>query len=136
MFCWTCGSNPRPSAYQVQAHPIELRHPAKNKMTRAPREDSDQPWHPPSLISLHCAFNGYLAKGPKILHADSKDCAQTGRIPRLIGIFAGCTSHFLGFVVLINSCQEANRSLCRPHRSISRFCHALFLSRVISFMPV
>ena len=26
----------------------------------APSEDSDQPWHPPSLISLRCALNGYL----------------------------------------------------------------------------
>ena len=25
-----------------------------NKMECAPSEDSDQPWHPPSLISLRC----------------------------------------------------------------------------------
>ena len=31
-----------------------------NKMTCVPSEDSDQPGHPPSLISLHCALNGYL----------------------------------------------------------------------------
>ena len=29
-----------------------------NKLTCAPSEDSDQPWHPPSLISLRCALNG------------------------------------------------------------------------------
>ena len=27
-----------------------------NKMTKAPSEDSDQPGHPPSLISLHCVL--------------------------------------------------------------------------------
>ena len=29
----------------------------------------------------------------------SKDFDQTGRMPRLIWVFAGCTSHFVGFVV-------------------------------------
>ena len=29
-----------------------------NKMACVPSEDSDQPRHPPSLISLHCALNG------------------------------------------------------------------------------
>ena len=28
------------------------------KMACAPSEDSDQPRHPPSLISLRCALNG------------------------------------------------------------------------------
>ena len=29
-----------------------------NKMACVPSEDSDQPGHPPSLISLHCALSG------------------------------------------------------------------------------
>ena len=33
------------------------------------------------------------------LHADSEDTDQTGRMPRLIGVFAGCTGRFVGFVV-------------------------------------
>ena len=32
----------------------EPSHDKTNKMTCAPSEDSDQPGHPPSLISLHC----------------------------------------------------------------------------------
>ena len=35
-----------------------------------------------------------------LLHADSEDSDQTGWIPRLIRVFAGCTGHFVGFVML------------------------------------
>ena len=31
------------------------------------------------------------------LHADSKDSDQSGRMPRLIRVFAGRTGHFVGF---------------------------------------
>ena len=34
-----------------------------------------------------------------VLCADNKDSVQTGRIPRLIWVFAGHTAHFVGFVV-------------------------------------
>ena len=33
----------------------------------------------------------WVAKGPSFLHADSEDSAQTGRMPRLIWVFAGRT---------------------------------------------
>ena len=33
------------------------------------------------------------------LHADSEDSDQTGQMPRLIWVFAGCTGHFIGFVM-------------------------------------
>ena len=39
------------------------------------------------------------AKTPRFLHADSEDSDQTGRMPRLISVFAGPTCHFIGFVV-------------------------------------
>ena len=38
-----------------------------------------------------------VVKDPSILHADSEDSDQTGRMPRLIWVFAGCTSRFVGF---------------------------------------
>ena len=31
----------------------------------------------------------WVAKGPSFLHADSEDSEQTGRMPRLIWVFAG-----------------------------------------------
>ena len=36
----------------------EPAHDKTSKMTCAPREDSDQPGHPPSHQSLRCAFSG------------------------------------------------------------------------------
>ena len=56
----------------------------------APSEDSDQPGHRPvwSESSL-CAQ--WVAKDPSFLHADSEDSDQTGRMPRLIWVFAGLT---------------------------------------------
>ena len=40
----------------------------------------------------------WVAKGPSFLHADSEDSDQTGRMPRLIWVFAGRTCHFVSFV--------------------------------------
>ena len=42
----------------------------------------------------------WVAKDPRFLHADSEDSSQTGWMPRLIWVLAGCTSHFVGFVML------------------------------------
>ena len=41
----------------------------------------------------------WVAKNPSFLHADSEDSDQTGRMPRLIWVFAGRTCHFVGFVI-------------------------------------
>ena len=47
--------------------------------------------------SLLCAQ--WVAKGPRFLHVDGEDSDQTGWMPRLIWDFAGCTCHFVGFVM-------------------------------------
>ena len=41
----------------------------------------------------------WVAKDPRFLHADSEDSDQTGRMPRLIWVFAGRTCHFVGFAM-------------------------------------
>ena len=41
----------------------------------------------------------WVAKDPSFLHADSEDSDQTGRMSRLIWVFAGRTCHFVGFVM-------------------------------------
>ena len=69
---------------------FEPRHDKTSKMTCAPSEDSDQPAHPPSLIRIFAV---------RFLYTDSEDADQTGRIS-LIWVFAGRTSHFVGFVML------------------------------------
>ena len=55
----------------------------------ARNEDSDQS----SLCTQWVAYE------PSFLHEDSEDSDQTGRMPRLILVFAGRTCHFVGFVL-------------------------------------
>ena len=47
-----------------------------------------------SLLCTQC-----VAKDTSSLHADSEDSDQTGRMPRLIWVFAGRTCHFVCFVM-------------------------------------
>ena len=80
-----------PVGSTLAASPIyEPQHYKTNKMTCAPSEDSDQPGHPPSQ---------WVAEDPMFLHADSEDSYQTGRMSRLIWVFAGRRDHFVGLVV-------------------------------------
>ena len=51
-------------------------------------------WPEPSLCALR------IAKDLRLLHADSEDSDQTGRMPRLVWVFAGRIVHFVGFVML------------------------------------
>ena len=39
----------------------------------------------------------WVAKDPMLLHVYSEDSGQTGRMPRLIWVFAGRIDHFVGF---------------------------------------
>ena len=41
----------------------------------------------------------WVAKDPSFLQVDSEDYDMTGRMPRLIWVFAGRTCHFVGFVM-------------------------------------
>ena len=42
----------------------------------------------------------WVAKDPGFPHVDSEDSDQTERMSRLIWVFAGRKSHFVGFVML------------------------------------
>ena len=64
-------------------------HPAKTQISLGIRPV----WSESSL----CAQ--WVAKGSSFLHADSEDFDQTGRMPRMIWVFAGRTGHFVGFVM-------------------------------------
>ena len=65
-------------------------HDKTNKMTVRPaKTQSDK--------SSLCAQ--WVAKDPCFLHADSEDSDQTGRMPRLICVFAGRTCHFVCYVM-------------------------------------
>ena len=60
--------------------------------------NSYQPRHPPSLIRV---FAVHMKKHWAISYplSTSEDSDQTGRMPRLIWVFAGHTYHFVGFVM-------------------------------------
>ena len=75
-------------------------HDKTNKMTCALSEDSDQPGLCP-VWSESSLGTQWVPKDPGFLHADSEDSDQTGRMPRLIWVFAGRTCHYVGF------CHEA-----------------------------
>ena len=60
-------------------------HPAKRQISLGIRPV----WSESSL----CAQ--LVAKNPSFLHADSEDSDQTGQMPRLICVFAGCTATLL-----------------------------------------
>ena len=47
--------------------------------------------------SLLCAK--WVAKDPGFLHVGSKDSDQTGQMPSLIWVFAGCSCYLVGFVM-------------------------------------
>ena len=56
---------------QLEHALLEPQYNKTNKMSSAPRKDSDQSSHPHSLISLLCAQ--CEAKDPRFLHVDSED---------------------------------------------------------------
>ena len=60
-----------------------------------------------SAWALLCAQ--WVAKDPNFIHADSEDSDQTGRMPRLIWVFAGHT-----LILLVLSCRG---SYCPRHQA-------------------
>ena len=93
---------------------IEPPHNKTNKMACVPSTDRSACASAQSDQSSQCAQ--WVVKDPSFLHADSEDSDQTGRMPRLIWVFVGCTDqpghppslirvfdgctdHFVGFVM-------------------------------------
>ena len=81
---------------------IKSPHDKTNKMACVPSKDRSAWASTQSDQGLPCALNR--------LHSDSKDSDQTGHMPRLISVFAACTS-FCWFC-----CALAQ--FCIPHSNI------------------
>ena len=77
---------------------FEPQHDKTNNMAVRQAKISDQPGHPPSLISLCCPHEETL--GPYLPIECTSKTDQTGRMPRLIWVFAGCT-----LILLVLSCR-------------------------------
>ena len=92
-------------SYVIKGKKInEPRHDKTNKVSVRPAKTQISlgirpVWSESSL----CAQ--WVAKDPSFLHADSEDSDQTGRMPRLIWVFAGRTCHFVGFVMRRLKCM-------------------------------
>ena len=80
-----------------------------SKMTCAPSENSISLGIFP-VSSESSLYTQWVAKDPSFLHADSADSDQTGRMPRLIWVFAGRTSHFVGFIMLRSILHQHTRA--------------------------
>ena len=78
---------------------IELRHDKTNKVSVRPAKTQiSLGIRPVWSESLLCTQ--WVAKDPSFLHVDSEGSDQTGRMPRLIWVFAGCT-----VTLLVLSCR-------------------------------
>ena len=88
----------------------EREHGRTIQMTYAPSEDSDQPGHLPSLISLHCLLEEALVRGYPLYRVQSTGSNQTGQI----FIFTGCTGHFLfcALAQMVISCDILQGKHC------------------------
>ena len=75
-------------------------------MASADSQDLDQPGHPPSLIRV-LAVRMKKAWDLSSLLSTSEESDETGWMPRLIGVFAGCT------VILLVLSQGGSNVMCR-----------------------
>ena len=86
--------------------------------------------HPVWSESSLCAQ--WVVKGPRFLHADSGESAQTGRMPRLIWVFAGRTA-----ILLVLSCRGSNLEYFITSRYIRSILpqQGTFIFRMFSTLP-
>ena len=106
VFCMKKSGNFSRNYYQIPTLP-EPSHDKTNKMTVRPAKtqislgirpvwsEFRPVWSESSLCPQR------VAKDPSFLHADSEDSDQTGRMPKLIWVFARRTGHFVGFVMFL-----------------------------------
>ena len=88
-------------SYYVHIRPVPLptlAPPTKERKTMSSLKLIDK--HNNKLSLSTTKPTKWVAKDPKLLHADSEDSDQTGQMPRLICVFTRRTGHFIGFAVL------------------------------------
>ena len=69
-------------------------------INKDPMHDKPSKWHVRlAKTQIILGFSQCVAKIPNFLHVDSNGSDHTGRLPRLIWVFAGRTCHFVGFVM-------------------------------------
>ena len=80
----------------------------------------------------------WVAKHPRFLHADSEDSDQTGRISRLICVFAGRTDHFVGFILrwLIWTMDFYHREMCLKMQAEWQIVKVLIKMLILKDLPL
>ena len=83
--------------------------------------------------SLHCALNGKL-------RAQGFFKRKTGQMPRLIRVFAGCTCHFVAFVMrclitrIVLGTTKPNKMICALSKVSNQPVHLCNLIRVLTVL--
>ena len=77
-------------AWKVFKLSLVLHHQHLSRLMTKPTK-----WHVRPAWSESSLCAQWVAKDPSFLHADSEDSGQTGRMPRLIWVFAGRTTTLL-----------------------------------------
>ena len=86
----------------------EPQHDKTNKMSVSPAKTQISL----GIRPVWSVFAQWVAKDPRFLHADSKDSDQSGRMPRLIRVFAGRTA-----TLLVLSCHGSNSKMLDGSRT-------------------
>ena len=105
------------TAYSIR----KTNEPQNTKMTCAQRRLGSA-WV--DLIGLRCALIGYLRSQCFFKRTAKTD--QTGWMPRLIWVFAGCTGHFVGFVMLRLKYTVNDNGTPKKEKTIVWHGHTLF----------
>ena len=93
-----------------------LQHDKTNKVIVHPAKTQISLDRPVCSESSLCAQ--WVAKDPSFLHVDSEDSDQTGRIPRLIWVFA-----WRILILLVLSCRGSFHILCMiSDRKLIKYC--------------
>ena len=100
---WVFGS----AELKMSVRPASVR-PAKTQISLGVR-----PVWSESSLCTH-----WVAKDQRFLHADNEDSDQTGRMPRLIGVFAGRT-----LILLVLSCRGSFKTRWMIEISTLVVCH-------------
>ena len=86
---------------------FELRHDKTNNVAVRPANTQISLGIRP-VWSEFSLWAQWVAKEPSFLHEDSEGTDQTGRMPRLIWVFAGRT-----LILLVLSCSGSNIAMCQ-----------------------
>ena len=132
-FLWSCGNFEKckksnnfllqPSQWHLQNMSRFVTKPTKWRVCPAKTQIS-LGIHPVWSASLLSAWRKLRSLATHWVHNENSD--QTGWMPKLIWVFAGCTDHFVGF------CHETAYIVCSAATQISLCIHAVWSETLLN----